>query len=147
MVENKFVFEKRAYNEDSTAEEVQAIKDNVYIYDHQTIYLKDIPVASPFSIGLVFEQAELLGRQLGKHGLIIDISETKRPDAATRRRINQRFTQLLENISHVAFCTGQNFLINTAARFVMYQTNLNSFSINKTVEEAVHAIKSKLSDE
>ncbi len=141
MVQRKFVFEARPYHEGSTPEEIQGIKDNVYIYDPQIIYLEEIPVVSPFSIGLVFDQVELLGQNLDRHGLIIDIRNSKRPDAITRRVINQRFTGVCEQLAHVSFCTGQNFLINTAARFVMYQTNLDSFTINKTVEEAIKSIK------
>lgn len=144
MTTQKFIFEKRAYNEAATAEEIQGIKDNVFQYTPQIIYLDEIPVVSPFSIQLVFEQIETLGKQMGEHGLIVDIRNTVRPDAITRRAINQEFTRLCENFEHVSFCTGKNFLINTAARFVMYQTNLASFSVNKTVEEAVAAIQKSL---
>ncbi len=144
--DKKFLFEERKYSEDSTEEEIQAIKDNVFIYDPQIIYLDEIPVVSPFSINLVFDEITLLGETLGKHGLVIDIRGTRIPDAVTRRVINQRFGRVCETISHVAFCTGKNVIINTAARFVMYQTNLESFSINKTVEECFAAIKEVVND-
>ncbi len=146
MIKSKFVFEKRPYLEDATPEEIQAIKNNVIIYDPQILYLDELPVVSPFSIGLVFDQVELLGQQLNRHGLIVDIRNTKRPDAITRRLINQRFTQVCEHLAHVSFCTGKNFLINTAAKFVMYQTNLDSYSINTTIEEAVASIKEVIND-
>lgn len=144
MTAQKFIFEKRAYHEDATKEEIQGIKDNVFLYAPQIIYLDEIPVVSPFSIQLVFAEIEALGKQIGAHGLLVDIRNTNRPDAITRRAINKEFARLCENIAHVSFCTGKNFLINTAARFVMYQTNLDSFSVNKTVEEAVAAIQKSL---
>ena len=144
MTKQKFIFEKRAYNEDATEAEIQAMKDNVFQYSPQIIYLDEMPVVSPFSIQLVFEQIEILGKQMGEHGLLVDIRNTVRPDSITRRAINKEFTRLCENIAHVSFCTGKNFLINTAARFVMYQTNLDSFSVNKSVEEAVVAIQKSL---
>lgn len=141
MIKEKFVFEKRPYLEDSTPEEIQAIKDIITIYDPQIIYYEELPCISPFTIGLAFDQVDLLGKELGLHGLIVDVRNTKRPDAKTRREINQRFGRLCENLSHVAFCTGKNFLVNTTIRFVMNQTNLESFSINKTKEEAIQSIK------
>lgn len=147
MIVNKkidFLFEKRPYNEDATPEEITAIKNNVHIYSPQVIYLDELPVVSPFSINLVFDEIERLGNELGLHGLVVDIRNTERPDAKARRVINARFSKVCESIEHVSFCTGKNILINTAARFVMYQTNLNSFSIHKTVEASIRAIKDKL---
>ena len=140
----KFNFEKRAYNEDATEEEIQAIKNEVFIYDKEVIYYKEILVVSPFSINISFGEVERLGEQMGKHGLLIDIRQVKNPDARTRRAINSRFSKICESVEHVSFCTGKNILLNTAARFVMHQTNLNSFSIHKTVGASIEAIKKKL---
>jgi len=147
MITEKFVFEKRPYLEDSTLEEIQAIKNNVIIYDPQVIYIEELPVVSPFSMELAFDQIDILGKDLGQHGLLIDVRNTKRPDAKSRRVVNQRFGQLCENLSHVAFCTGKNFLFNTTVWFVMNQTNLESFSINKTIAEAVQSIKDKINND
>jgi len=147
MAENKtykFNFERRAYNEDATEEEVQAIKNEVFMYDKEIVYYKEILVVSPFSINISFDEVDRLGQQMGKHGLLIDVRYVKNPDARTRRAINSRFTKTCESVEHVSFCTGKNVLLNTAARFVMYQTNLNSFSIHKTVEASIQAIKKKL---
>jgi len=144
MLPTKFVFEKRPYNEDSTPEEIQAIKDNISIYNENIIFYDEIPIVSPFSIKISFDQIELLSKQLDRYGLLVDIRNTKRPDAMTRRAINGRFVKLCEDIEHVAFCTGSNFLINTAARFILHQTNLNSFSINKTIEEAIEKIEKSI---
>lgn len=144
MRKEKFQFKKKAYNEEATSEEVQAIKENVFIYDPQIIYLKQLPIVSPFSINLMFDRVELLGKKMEAHGLLIDIRNTERPNALARREINQRFSLLCKNLTHVAFCTGKNFLINTTVRFVMYQTNLESFSIKKTIESSIDAIKNEI---
>ena len=140
----KFNFEQRAYNEDATEEEIQAIKNEVFIYDKEIVYYKEILVVSPFSINLSFDEVERLGEQMGKHGLLIDIRQVKNPDARTRRTINSRFSKICDSVEHVSFCTGKNVLLNTAARFVMYQTNLDSFSIHKTVAASVQVIKKKV---
>lgn len=144
--EIKYKFEQRTYKEDGTEEEIQAIKDRVFIYDEGIVYLKEAKTVNSFTINLVFDEMERLGRQTGKHGLLVDISNTQRPDAQTRRVINSRFSRVCESIEHVAFCTGKNIIINSVARFVMYQTNLDSYSIHKTVEAAVRAIKEKVND-
>jgi len=141
MLLNNFVFEKRPYKEDASPEEIQAIKNNISIYNSNIIYYNEIPVVSPFSIEISFDQVELLAKQLDSYGLLIDVRNSKRPDAETRRVINNRFFKLCENVEHVAFCTGSNFLINTVARFVVHRTSLNSFSINKTIEQSIAEIE------
>ncbi|MEL6925602.1 MAG: hypothetical protein AAFO94_16275 [Bacteroidota bacterium] len=138
---HNFPFESRQYHADATPAEIQAIKESVFIYDPKIVYVRELPVASSFSINLIFDQTLLLGEQLGDYGMLIDIRNTARPDAKTRRAINQRFYKICEEVSHVAFCTGKNTLINTAAKFVMFQTNLESFSVNRTPEEAAASIK------
>ena len=147
MVEDikyKFNFEQRTYNEDATAEEIQAIKSNVFIYNKNTICYKEMPIISPFSIKVAFDEIERLSEQMTKHGLLIDLRDSQKPNAPTRRAINARFSKICENVEHVAFCTGRNILINAAVRFVMYQTDLNSFSIHKTVAASVQVIKKKV---
>ena len=81
---------------------------------------------------------------MNKHGLLIDITETKPPGSRARRAINKRFTDICESVEHVAFWSGKNILINTVVQFIMYQTNLESFSIHTTKEAAIKAIKTKV---
>lgn len=51
---NTFVFEKRPYTENSTPEEIEAIKNRVWLEDEGFIRLLEIPVMSPFSVNLTF---------------------------------------------------------------------------------------------
>lgn len=145
-IKYKFKFEQRAYNENATPEEIQAIKDGVFAYDENVIYVKEIPIVSPFSINICFDEMERLGKEMIKHGILIDIRDTQKPDSKTRRVINGRFSKICESVEHVSFCTGKNVIINTAARFVLYQTNLDSYSIHKTAEAAFKAIKEKVNE-
>ncbi len=142
--QSNFKFERKAYGENSSPEEIQAIQNSVFIHDPQIIYFKQLPVPNPFTTNLLFDKVEQLGEQLGKYGLLIDIQESARPDAITRRAINSRFSKINEAIVHLSICTGKNFLINTAARFVIHNTNLNSISFHKTIDASIEAIKGKI---
>jgi len=133
------------YTEDASAEEIQAIKSRVSLLDENIILLNEIPKVSPFSIKLVFEEMTAFAKELTNCAYLIDISETAVPNAETRRYINAQFQASLANVKHVSFITGRNFIINTAAKFVMYQTNLKSFSIVKNKKEGIEKIKSILS--
>jgi len=144
MTTEEFKFEKKTYGEDSPPHIVEAIRKRVSILEDGIILLDEIPIVSPFSINHVFDQMKIFAKTLEKCGYLVDITDTVIPNAETRRVINREFQHTLSNVKHVSFVTGKNFIINTAARFVMYQTNLESFSISKTREEGIAAIKKAL---
>ncbi len=137
---NTFILEKRPYTETSTPEEIEALKGSVWIEESGFLYLKEIPIMTPFSINTMFDQIELLGQQFEEYVFLVDLRASERPDAITRKTLYQRFNKIT-NISHTTFCTGKNFLINTTIRFVMFQTKVPSYSVCKTIEEALQSIK------
>lgn len=141
-----YQFEERKYSEDASIEEITAIKKSVYHLSENIILLKQLPVVSSFSILVTFNQIDLLAKQNGLYGLIIDVSESKKPDAIVRRAINDRFKRIPENIRHVAFLTKDNIIVKTVIKFVMFQSVLDSYSVNSTLEEAVLAINKVLND-
>ncbi len=137
--------EKKSYDETSSPEVIEAIKNRVSFIEPRVILLWEIPVVSKFSLDLVFARMTELASTCNKEcAYLIDISGTDVPNAATRRHINDLFKTTLSNVKHVSFVTGKNFIINTAARFVMYQTNLESFSIVKTREDGLREIRNVL---
>jgi len=142
----EYSFQKIPYGPDSTPEIQEAIRSRVSLLEDKVILLDEIPVVSPFSIRLVFAEMTKLSEDFTKCAYLVDVSNTSIPDAETRGYINMEFKNTLHSVKHVAFVTGKNFIINTAARFVMFQTNLESFSINKTREEALVIIKKVLND-
>lgn len=134
------------YNEDAPPEIIQAIKNRVFLIEDNIIVLDELQKVTPFSLNIVFTEMTELAKQLPKCAYLIDITDTTVPNAEARRFINAQFQATLSNVKHVTFVTGKNFLINTAAKFVMYQTNLKSFSIDKTREDGISKIKSVLKD-
>jgi len=128
-----------------TAEELVAIKDSVFIYTEDVLYYKELPIISEFNIKILFDQVERLGSTFETpYGLVIDVTDSVPPSSRVRRAINKRFSNICESVEHVSFCSGKNILINTAIRFIMYQTHLDSFSIHKTQEAAIEAIHNRI---
>ncbi len=141
---NELKIEKRAYHEDSTPEEIALLRARIFIREENIIFYDEIPIVCPFSINLLFQKTEELADELDQCGLIIDVSNTVHPDAATRKVINQRFERICDKVSHVAFITGKNILMNTVIRFVLFGTKLESFSVNNDIADAVANIKKNL---
>ena len=141
---NNLKIERRAYHEDSTPEEIALLKERVFVYEDNIIFYDEIGVVCPFTINLFFQKAEDLAEKYDQPGLIINVSNTVHPDALTRKVINQRFKMICDKVSHVAFITGKNILLNTTIRFVLFGTDLKSFSVNKNVSGAIANVKKKL---
>lgn len=139
--DNNFQFEHKAYGPDSTEEEIQAIKDQASIYEQGIIYLKALPIGSPFSADLMLGQAMILGSQFSKYGLLLDLRNTQRPDAITRRKLDELFTKLGKEVNHVSFFTGTNILFNTTLKLILHELALSSYSIHSDHEEAINTIK------
>jgi len=138
--------ERRKYFKDSTEEEIEALRARVTILEDKIVLLKEIPVVTPFSIDTLFAKMKEISSSFDACGFLIDLTDTGMPDAISRRQLNSQFKLALSNVKHVSFVTGKNFIINTAARFVMHQTNLKSYSVNKTLEEGVLEIKKVLNE-
>lgn len=136
---NTFVFEQRPYTETSTPEEIEAIRECVWVEEKGFIRLKELPIMSPFSINTMFDQIEIFVKQFEENVFLVDLRGSERPNAIVRKTLYGRFKKIT-NIRHTTFCTGQNFLINTVIRFVMFQTQIPSYTVCKTMEEALESI-------
>lgn len=138
---SKYVFEERYYSEaDATPEYFEILSHTVYDFADRIVFLREHPRCSTFSVTENFRRMEELCSKYEECAYLIDLTGAEVPNAETRRIINYKFQNTPPNVKHVAFFSGKNFLINTAARFVMYQTKLESFSVTKTQEQALEKI-------
>ncbi len=142
MENTQSIIQPQQYHADNDEAIIEAIKNRVFVYEPGIIYIKEIPVPSPFTVNLVCDQALELGKQFDKWSLIVDITETKRPDAKTRRVIFEKFTNISKGISHIAYYTN-GILFNTIIRFVMYGLE-NSYSVNHDFNKVIKSAKTAL---
>ena len=139
-----FEFENKAYSlEDSTPQLVQALKDKVKVIRENVILVDEIPIPSAFSTEILLDEMNRLKTEAGydQYFLVVDVRYSSRPDAEARRMINSKFADFCNDILHASFITGKNAIINTAIRFIMFQTNLNSFSFDSSLEEAFKSFR------
>jgi len=139
----EFVFEKRPYLEDSSDEVVQAIRERVKILNDNVILLDDLPYNTPFSVEVLLDEVVRKREEAGmkRFCLILDLRGSNRPSAESRRKINEMFSDLCDDIIHMSYVTGRSTLLNTAIRFIMFQTQLKSFSFDTDLEKAFESIK------
>lgn len=131
------VLEAKQYDKESTPEEIQLLREQVYVYDDERdiIYYKEAVQYSEFQLDVYFEKVETLVADRGFFFFLIDLVDTERPTAKIRAYLKLKFGPYVGRM-HVAAYTGKNVWMNMAAKFVMSGT-FNSFSIHTTKEQAL----------
>lgn len=137
FIQNAKMIEKKPYNEDSTPKEVALIKQRVSLMEDRIIRVLEMPIITSFSLNTIFDEMQRLAEGKETIGLLVDLRDSLPPGAEARRTINLRFKAFNDKFVHVSYITGKNFLINTAIRFVMYGTGINSFSVDKLEDTAL----------
>ena len=100
---------------------------------------KELPVQSIFQLDLFMEKVREITAGLNSFDMLVDLTEANRPSPEIRAHLKKRFNEL-EKLRHVAVFTGQNFLLNIAAKFVLSGCGIRSYSVHKKLEEALEAI-------
>jgi len=116
------------------------IKDHVWMYEPRIIYFKEVKNPTPDTAKLFFNYIEELGDSLDKWGLLVDLSEASRPDAKTRRVINENFYKIMKKTTHVSYYT-KGILLQTAIRFIMFGVDKNLYTIESNFDKALSNIR------
>ncbi len=142
-----FLLENRAYNEeDTSSEEILAIKSRVsYLEDNIVQYL-ELPVMSEFSTNLLFDCLQEKIDEGNCRAILFDLSMVQVPSIIVRKLIYKRFEMISRNCDLICFCTGKSSLINIALKFFINSSDAtfedSTFVKNKS--EALEYIYEKL---
>jgi hypothetical protein len=139
MTGPNFKFEVRPYGPESTQDEVQAIKDCIYVYKPGVVMYRELPIQSIFQLDLFHAKLNEVASTLASYALLIDLTDARPPNAAIRVRLKSLFGSQA-NMRTAAVFTGKNFMLNVAAKFVLSGIGLKSFTVHKTLPEALEAV-------
>jgi hypothetical protein len=131
--------ERREYGPSSTPAEIEAIKERVSLYSGDIILYRELPVQSVFHLDLFEERLTELGAGMRFYDLLIDLTEAEFPSGAIRARLKRMFLAQ-KKLRNIAVFTGKNFVINTAAKFVLSEPGLK-FSVHTQVEQALASLR------
>ena len=132
--------ERRPYGPESTADEVDAIRARVHQEKGDIFILHEMPVISEFSIDLQFRQLLECTSKLPYFYVLIDLTESKPPNARQRALLKRKYGSIRDQIAHAAFFTEKNHLITAAVKFVSAGIGFNSHSVHRTRPQALQAI-------
>lgn len=131
--------EKREYGPDSSEDETKLIKDCIYMLNENTIYWKEVPVMSVWQVEKFGEKIDELIKNLDDFYILIDLTESKPPNAPVREALRKVFSPLKDRVISASAFTEKNFFINVAAKFVLGGSGL-TFSVHKKKEDALEAL-------
>ena len=129
--------ELHAYGPESTREESEVIAGRVSIIDEGILLMYELPIQSPFSVNLMFDQMEHLARDWGRFAYVVDLTEAKRPDPETRAALKARVLRVRPRIVHIAVAVGGNLLMRAMARLFAHGMGLASVGVHATRAEAI----------
>jgi hypothetical protein len=129
--------ELHAYGPESTREEREAIAGRISLIDEGILLLHELPIQSPFSVNLMFDQIEHLARDWGRFAYVVDLTEAKRPDPETRAALKARVLRVRPRIVHIAVAVGDNVLMRAMARLFAHGMGLASVGVHATRAEAI----------
>jgi len=135
------MIEARAYGPESTTGERQALRRRVRRLSHDVILYEEVPVQSHFQIDLMFERLTEVSQGLDQFYYVISLCDAGRPTADTREHIKQRFREFHPRIQHTSVYTGKNFMLNVAIKFVFNGFGLHSYSIHRSLPQALDQIE------
>lgn len=135
--------ENRTYDSDSTEQEIELLKSRVTLIDKTIVYYDEVPFMSEFQTEITSKQiAEYVFNNNAKY-ILLNLVGTTPPNAPQRAKIKQCYSQFVEHIDYVSFYTNNNVLINLVAKFMVRGTGFKKYSIHKTKEQALKAIKNE----
>ena len=132
--------EARAYGPNCSEPERQALRHRVRRIADDVILYEEVPVLSTFQIELMFDQLGEVSAGLDRFFYVIDLSEGGRPSAEQRELLKNHFQRFHRRMVHTSVFTGRNFMLNVAIRFVFNGFGFESYSVDRTREQAMARI-------
>lgn len=133
------MIESRAYGSDCTAEEIEALKERVFVYSNDIVLWHEVPVVTPFQTDIFIGKVYELSQSFEKFYLLVDLSEAGLPNFTSVNKIRDMISSN-SKIQFISVFTGKNIFLTVATRVLLEQIGFTSFSISKSKEDALIAI-------
>lgn len=128
--------EAREYGPNSTPGELEAIKARLYLIRPAVVMYREVPVPSPFQIGVFAEKLRAITADLPAYDMILDLTEAKPPGSSCRDALREMFATE-HKLGRLAVFTGGNFIINSVAKLLLKSCGVRELKMCKDEAEAL----------
>jgi hypothetical protein len=112
--------------------------------EERLFVLDEVPVQTPLTIDVLFDRLQEMAVGLDRFAYVVDLSQVKRPDPATRERLRQRVAEINPRLAHVGVVFGANTVIRAVAKLAAFAIGFRSISFHASMDEAVEACRRAL---
>jgi signal transduction histidine kinase len=142
-IHSDIAIESRAYGPSSSPEEVAAIRSRVSWVADGVILLHEIPVQTPFSVGVMFDQLESLVASYDRIHYVADLTDARRPSAEAAASLRERIRRVRPKLDRVAVAVGGNLIIRAMARMMARGIGLPPITVHATRQEAITTLRKR----
>ncbi len=75
--------------------------------------------------------------KFGTYNLLVDLTKSERPPIRHRKLLHQKLVESADYLNRMAIFTGDNLILNTAARFAMHGFGENRYIVSKCLEDCI----------
>lgn len=127
--------------------DLEAVRARVVLLRDNIVAIREVGAPTLRHVEAMFDRISEVTRGLERFPLLVDLTEASRPTAELRAALRGRLRLEESRLSHVAIFTGENFLVSIAVQFVMRGQHVRSFSVHRTREQALEAIRRNASEQ
>ncbi|MEM6989906.1 MAG: hypothetical protein AAF721_05400 [Myxococcota bacterium] len=132
--------EKREYGPDGSEADHEALRSQLYWHSPGIVMYREAPVITMHQLAVYHERLGELAAEVEEFQMLVDIRIASMPTAEQRAKLREMYGNQ-SNLTDAAAITGRNFVINIAAKFVLGGSGLKSFSVHRTLEQALEALR------
>lgn len=131
--------EARAYGPDSTPAEIEALRARLTMIRPGVIMYREVPVPSPFQIGVFGDELRRLTAGLDAYVMVMDLSQARPPGKRCREALRELFAPE-HRLRQVAVFTGGNFILNGIAKLLLKSSGVRQLTMCKDEAEALATV-------
>ena len=121
--------------------EIKSIRDNIFLHEEDIVIWKETQYLSKNTIKISFKKLKELTSSMKNFYLIVDLSDSKRPDMEYIKILKTGMHEMTERgMLGIYIFFEKNIMFRSIARYVAARIGIPVFSVKKTREEVINDI-------
>ena len=124
--------------------EIKSIRDNIFLHEEDIVIWKETQHLSKNTIKISFKKLKELTSSMKNFYLIVDLSDSKRPDMEYIKILKTGMHEMTERgMLGIYIFFEKNIMFRSIARYVAARIGIPVFSVKKTREEVINDIRKR----
>jgi len=116
-------------------------REPIFLSGNNVLTINSPVKASIQDLDSMFNNLEELIENKSYVYVLLNLSESERPNAETREYLKLRLNRVKHKFRHICVYTGANILLSAAVQFMFGFGGVNSYSVHHTIEACLEKFK------